>query len=264
MFQCRMYNLAFDKAWAQCCQPPSVTGMHLVLFCKEKGVFFDHKLAQAFRNWCRWWLDFVRLFKKWFESTAFNLSIWTWMGFDTRPPPLLDVGGRISHAGHFSVSLAAMGTAIFPILKLPHSSSYTPQNLLKAGGKGRLIKKSLISLQAAPVWGRREKFWGCSLHPSPARMLEHGRSTAWHEGNKSIKQTDWPWDDSKIILSDLYLWKNKHTTFKKEKNKKSLQSWAWHSSVEAQYWRTKDASQNGNAPCPSADAGINTIQSIPD
>lgn len=140
MFQCRMYNLAFDKAWAQCCQPPSGTGMHLVLFCKEKGVFFDHKLAQAFRNWCRWWLGFVRLFKKWFESPAFNLSIWTWVGFDTSFPPL-DVGGGISCTGHLSVSLAAMETGIFPILKLPHSSSYTPQNLLKAGGKGRLIKK---------------------------------------------------------------------------------------------------------------------------
>lgn len=149
MFQCRMYNLAFDKARAQCCQPPSGTGMHLVLFCKEKGVFFDHKLAQAFRNWCRWWLGFVRLFKKWFESTAFNLSIWTRVGFDTSFPPLDVGGGGISCTGHLSVSLAAMETGIFPTLKLPHSSSYTPQNLLKAGRKGRLIKKSLISLQAA-------------------------------------------------------------------------------------------------------------------
>lgn len=70
------------------------------------------------------------------------------MGFDTSFPPL-DVEGRISCAGHLSVSPAAMETGISPILKLPHSSSYTPQKLLKAGGKGRLIKKSLISLQAA-------------------------------------------------------------------------------------------------------------------
>lgn len=119
MFQCRMYYLALDKAWAQCCQPPSVTGMHLVLFCKEKGVFFDHKLAQAFRNWCRWWLGFVRLFKKWFQSTAFNLSIWTWVGFDTPSPSPLDVVGGIPHAGHLSDSLSAMETAIFPMFNCP-------------------------------------------------------------------------------------------------------------------------------------------------
>lgn len=135
MFQCRMYNLAFHKAWAQCCQPPSVTGMHLVLFCKEKGVFFDHKLAQALRNWCRWWLGFVRLFKKWVESTAFNLSIWTWVGFHTPP---LDVGGNFT----FWLPLC-LPCCDGDWDKLPHSSSYTPQNLLKAGGKGRLIKKAL-------------------------------------------------------------------------------------------------------------------------
>lgn len=137
---------------------PSVTGMHLVLFCKEKGVFFDHKLAQAFRNWCRWWLGFVKLFKKWFESTAFNLSIWTWVGYDTHPP--FRCGGGISHAGHLSVSLAEMETEIFPVLKLPHSSSYTPQNLLKAGGKGRLIKKPYLPA-GSTAWGRREQLWGC-------------------------------------------------------------------------------------------------------
>jgi len=54
------------------------------------------------------------------------------------------------------------------------------------------------------------------------------------------------------------------STYTQKNRKESLQSWACCSSVEAQDWHTKDASQNGNAPCPSADAGINAIQSIPD
>lgn len=114
MFQCRTYNLGFNKARAQCCYtpppPPPVTGMHLVLFCKEKGVSFDHKLAQALRNRCRWWLGFVKLFKKWVESMAFNLSIWTF------PPPFRCEGG-IPCAEHLSVPLAPMETRILPYIQ---------------------------------------------------------------------------------------------------------------------------------------------------
>lgn len=75
-----------------------------------------------------------------------------------------------------------------------------------------------------------------------------------------MQPKDRPEDDSKIIFC---FEKNKHI-YPKKPRKESLQSWACYSSVEAQDWYTKDASQNGNAPCPSADASINTIQSIPD
>lgn len=124
-----------------------------------------------------------------------------------------------------------------PIHKLPHSSPYTQQNLLKAEGKGRLIKKPYLPAgTTAP--SRREPFrkqrWagkGCSQHPAPAawpRMLAQSNSTAWHVGNESIKPTDWPQSDSEIVLSDLYFLKKRvHPDLKKKiKNKKSLQSWA--------------------------------------
>lgn len=95
------------------------------------------------------------------------------MGFDTSFPPL-DVEGRISCAGHLSVSPAAMETGISPILKLPHSSSYTPQKLLKAGGKGRLIKKSLISLAGSTAWGRREPVQKGGLLTAPCSGQDAG------------------------------------------------------------------------------------------
>lgn len=81
------------------------------------------------------------------------------MGFDTPSPSPLDVGGGISHTGHLSASLAAMDTGIFPTLKLPHSSSYTAQHLLKAGGRGRLIKKPYVPADSR-AQGRREQFCG--------------------------------------------------------------------------------------------------------
>lgn len=115
MFQCRMCNLAFDKAWALCCQPPSEIGMRLV-FCKEQGLAFDHKWALAFRNWRRWWLGIVELFEKWVESTAFNLSIWSGVGFVLN----LDLWGNFTC---WASLLALMETEIFLLYKLLLSSS---------------------------------------------------------------------------------------------------------------------------------------------
>lgn len=120
--------------------------------------------------------------------------------------------GGISCAGH-SVSLAAMKTGIVPIFKLPHSSSYTPQNLLKAGGKGRLIRKALSPWRQhrACSMGRG----GLLTSQDAGARQQH--CTAWGKQVHKANRPALRWQQDHFIRS-LFI-KNKHTTFKKEKKK---------------------------------------------
>lgn len=164
------------------------------------------------------------------------------MGFDTSFPPL-DVEGRISCAGHLSVSPAAMETGIAPILKLPHSSSYTPQKLLKAGGKGRLIKKSLISLAGSTAWGRRVPVQKGGLLTAPCSGQDAGarqkHCMAWGKQVHKANRLALRWQQDHFIRS-LFI-KNKHTTFKKKKNrcKAGPDTALWRPSTGAQKMHPK-------------------------
>lgn len=154
MFQCRTYNLAFDKAWAQCCQPSLCNWNAFSALLQRKRSFLWSQISPGFQELMQVMAWFCQAVKKWLESTAFNSSIWTGLG---SAPPVFRCEGGTSCAGHLAVPLAPMETGILPIYKLCHSSSYIPQNLLKAGEKGRLIKKPYLPA-ATTALGRREPF----------------------------------------------------------------------------------------------------------
>lgn len=149
MFQCRAYNLAFDKAWAQCCQPTLCNWNAFSALLQRKRGFLWSQISPGFQELMQVMAWFCQAVKKWLESTAFSLSIWTGLGF---APPYLDVrGGNCMCWAPLCPPCCNGGWDTPHIYKLPHSSSYTPQNLLKAGEKGRLTKKP-ISLQAPQHW----------------------------------------------------------------------------------------------------------------
>lgn len=50
MFQCRTYNLAFDKAWAQCCQPPLCNWNAFSAFLQRKRGFLWSQISPGFQE----------------------------------------------------------------------------------------------------------------------------------------------------------------------------------------------------------------------
>lgn len=134
------------------------------------------------------------------------------MGFDTHPSPFR-CGGNFTLWAPLCLP-CLMETETFPTLKLPHSSSCTPQNLLKAEGKGRLIKKEPYLPACSTARGRESSSvgsGGCEQHPAPARMLGQGKQT--HRATRPALRRQ----QDHFIRSLLI--KNKHTTFKKKKKK---------------------------------------------